>query len=165
MTWVVFVCCGLVSNTIDECVYLFRLLNKQCHLQLMVEAVDANKIPKSIASLNNALYMAKTIKWVLGVNVSKCGFCLAHDLIYVGAYYYHDFSFNLNMHFLKKQMAHFWSRVLDINMGIWLLLASAWHFSRKYMMYNAAVMIKKICDLVGIVVNIPIYSPFLLYYL
>ena len=87
--------------------YLFGLLDKQCHLQLMVEAVDANRIPKSIVSLNGALYMAKTIKWVLVDNVSKCGFCLAHNFIYVGAYYYYDFSFNLNTNFLKKRTAHF----------------------------------------------------------
>jgi len=49
-----------LGKTIDECVYLFGLLDKHCHLQLMVEAAAANGIPKSIISTEDAEYTAKT---------------------------------------------------------------------------------------------------------
>jgi hypothetical protein len=50
----------IVGNTIDECVYLFALLDRHCHLQLLAEAAAANGIPKSIISPKDAEYTVKT---------------------------------------------------------------------------------------------------------
>ncbi|KAJ7280291.1 arad-like aldolase/epimerase [Mycena rebaudengoi] len=49
-----------LGNTIDECVYLFALLDRHCHLQLLAEAAAANGIPKSIISPKDAEYTVKT---------------------------------------------------------------------------------------------------------
>jgi ribulose-5-phosphate 4-epimerase/fuculose-1-phosphate aldolase len=46
----------LVGRTIDECIYLFCLLEKQCQLQLLVEAAAANGIPKRIIAPEDAAY-------------------------------------------------------------------------------------------------------------
>ena len=61
-----------VGKTIDECVYLFGLLDKHCHLQLMVEAAAANGIPKSIISTEDAEYTAKTTGYWETMYLSVC---------------------------------------------------------------------------------------------
>ncbi len=52
-----------VGRTVDEAVYLFAALDRQCHVQLMAEAAAANGIPKTIISPEDAEFTAKTIQW------------------------------------------------------------------------------------------------------
>ncbi|KAK7472389.1 hypothetical protein VKT23_000504 [Stygiomarasmius scandens] len=49
-----------LGNTVDEAIYLFGLLEKQCQLQLLAEAAAANGIPKKIISDEDAAYNAET---------------------------------------------------------------------------------------------------------
>uniref|UniRef100_A0A0W0F892 Putative arad-like aldolase/epimerase n=1 Tax=Moniliophthora roreri TaxID=221103 RepID=A0A0W0F892_MONRR len=51
-----------LGNTIDECIYLFALLEKTCQMQLMVEAAAANGIPKVCIDDDDAKYNAATQK-------------------------------------------------------------------------------------------------------
>ncbi|KAK7032430.1 hypothetical protein VNI00_013178 [Paramarasmius palmivorus] len=51
-----------VGNTIDECIYLFALLDKHCKLQLMAEAAAANGIPKLLIDDDDAEYNSRTQK-------------------------------------------------------------------------------------------------------
>ncbi|KAG7085608.1 hypothetical protein E1B28_003158 [Marasmius oreades] len=51
-----------LGNTIDECVYLFALLDKHCKLQLMVEAAAANGIPIIPIDKEDAEYNARSVK-------------------------------------------------------------------------------------------------------
>jgi ribulose-5-phosphate 4-epimerase/fuculose-1-phosphate aldolase len=46
----------LVGRTVDECIYLFCVLEKICHQQLLVEAAAANGMPKSIIAPEDAAY-------------------------------------------------------------------------------------------------------------
>jgi hypothetical protein len=95
-----------VGNTIDECVYLFGLLDKQCHLQLMVEAAEANGITKSIISPEDAEYTAKTNGYweTMYLNVrSDQSISLGFKLITA---IYHSSNLNMNF-FSKRQTAHF----------------------------------------------------------
>ncbi|KAF5355480.1 hypothetical protein D9758_006334 [Tetrapyrgos nigripes] len=48
-----------LGNTVDEAAYLFSLLEKQCHLQLLAEAAAANGIPKRIISDEDAAFNAE----------------------------------------------------------------------------------------------------------
>jgi ribulose-5-phosphate 4-epimerase/fuculose-1-phosphate aldolase len=50
---------SVVGNTVDEAVYLFSLLEKQCQLQLLAEAAAANGIPKRIIGDEDAAYNAE----------------------------------------------------------------------------------------------------------
>ncbi|KAF9022736.1 arad-like aldolase/epimerase [Hymenopellis radicata] len=52
-----------LGRTVDEAVYLFAALERQCHVQLMAEAAAANGIPKTIISPEDAEFTAKTIQW------------------------------------------------------------------------------------------------------
>ncbi|KIY45793.1 arad-like aldolase/epimerase [Fistulina hepatica ATCC 64428] len=65
-----------VGNTVDEMVYLFSALDRQCKAQLMVEAAAANGIQKTIINKEDAEFTAKTIQWWENtyVNVSASSF-------------------------------------------------------------------------------------------
>jgi len=52
-----------VGKTVDEAVYLFAALDRQCQVQLLTEAAAANGIPKTIISKEDADYTAQTIQW------------------------------------------------------------------------------------------------------
>jgi len=45
-----------VGKTVDECIYLFCLLEKICQQQLLVEAAAANGLKKSIIAPEDAAY-------------------------------------------------------------------------------------------------------------
>ena len=48
-----------VGQTVDEAAYLFRLMEKSCEAQLLVEAAAANGIPKQIIRDEEAAYNFK----------------------------------------------------------------------------------------------------------
>ncbi|KAK7463628.1 hypothetical protein VKT23_006970 [Stygiomarasmius scandens] len=52
-----------LGKTVDEAVYLFAALDRQCQVQLLTEAAAANGIPKTIISKEDADYTAQTIQW------------------------------------------------------------------------------------------------------
>ena len=52
-----------VGNTVDEAVYLFAALDRQCKVQLMAEAAAANGLKKTIISNEDAEFTAKTTQW------------------------------------------------------------------------------------------------------
>ncbi|KAK0203781.1 arad-like aldolase/epimerase [Desarmillaria ectypa] len=52
-----------LGNTVDEAVYLFAALDRQCKVQLMAEAAAANGLKKTIISKEDAEFTAKTIQW------------------------------------------------------------------------------------------------------
>lgn len=58
----------------DECIYLFCVLEKICHQQLLVEAAAANGIPKSIIAPEDAAYTRESNGYWETVynNVSSC---------------------------------------------------------------------------------------------
>jgi hypothetical protein len=45
-----------VGRTVDECVYLFCLLEKTCQQQLLAEAAEANGLTKRIIAPQDAAY-------------------------------------------------------------------------------------------------------------
>ncbi|KAK0435194.1 arad-like aldolase/epimerase [Armillaria borealis] len=52
-----------LGNTVDEAVYLFAALDRQCKVQLMTEAAAANGLKKTIISNEDAEFTAKTTQW------------------------------------------------------------------------------------------------------
>ncbi|KAG7448614.1 arad-like aldolase/epimerase [Guyanagaster necrorhizus] len=52
-----------LGNTVDEAVYLFAALDRQCKVQLMAEAAAANGLKKTIISKEDAEFTARTIQW------------------------------------------------------------------------------------------------------
>jgi hypothetical protein len=46
----------VVGRTVDECVYLFCLLEKTCQQQLLAEAAEANGLTKRIIAPQDAAY-------------------------------------------------------------------------------------------------------------
>ncbi|KAF9267149.1 hypothetical protein L218DRAFT_941732 [Marasmius fiardii PR-910] len=50
------------GNTIDECIFLFALLDRHCKLQLMAEAAAANGISKITIDKEDAEYNAKSLQ-------------------------------------------------------------------------------------------------------
>ncbi|KAF5374972.1 hypothetical protein D9758_000234 [Tetrapyrgos nigripes] len=59
-----------LGNTVDEAVYLFAALDRQCKVQLLAEAAAANGIPKTIISKEDAEFTARTIQWWENVYVN-----------------------------------------------------------------------------------------------
>ena len=51
-----------LGHTVDQCVYLFSALDKQCKVQLMIEAAAANGIPKTVIDDEDAQFTANTIQ-------------------------------------------------------------------------------------------------------
>ena len=51
-----------LGNTVDEAAYLFSALDKQCKVQLMIEAAAANGLRKSIIDDEDARFTANTIQ-------------------------------------------------------------------------------------------------------
>lgn len=63
-------CCILQNHglltlgaTVDEAAYLFSALDKQCKVQLMIEAAAANGIPKTVIDDEDAKFTAATIQY------------------------------------------------------------------------------------------------------
>lgn len=62
--------CGILQNhglitlgsTVDEVAYLFSALEKQCHIQLMQEAAEANGLKKRVIDDEDAKFTANTIQ-------------------------------------------------------------------------------------------------------
>ncbi|GFZ51942.1 Meiotically up-regulated gene 14 protein [Saitozyma sp. JCM 24511] len=52
-----------LGHTVDECAYLFSALDKQCKVQLMIEAAAAGGIKKSIIDDEDAKFTAATIQY------------------------------------------------------------------------------------------------------
>jgi hypothetical protein len=69
-----------VGRTVDECIYLFCLLEKQCKLQLLVEAAAANGMPKRVISPEDAAYTQESNGYweTMYNNVSKVIKYLSH---------------------------------------------------------------------------------------
>jgi ribulose-5-phosphate 4-epimerase/fuculose-1-phosphate aldolase len=73
--------CGILQNhglltlgdTPDEVAYLFSALDKQCHIQLMLEAAEANGIKKNIIDDDDAKFTAATIQTPMAVFFSFQG--------------------------------------------------------------------------------------------
>ena len=51
-----------LGDTVDECAYLFSALEKQCQIQLLMEAAAANGVQKSIISERDASFTAAAIQ-------------------------------------------------------------------------------------------------------
>lgn len=51
-----------LGDSVDECAYLFSALDKQCHIQLMQEAAEANGIKKVVIDDEDAKFTAATIQ-------------------------------------------------------------------------------------------------------
>lgn len=51
-----------LGDTVDEAAYLFSALDKQCKVQLMIEAAAANGIQKTIIDDEDARFTANTIQ-------------------------------------------------------------------------------------------------------
>ena len=60
-----------VGQTVDEAAYLFRLMEKSCEAQLLVEAAAANGLQKQIIRDEEAAYNFK----MASEAVSICDFC------------------------------------------------------------------------------------------
>jgi ribulose-5-phosphate 4-epimerase/fuculose-1-phosphate aldolase len=52
-----------LGNTVDEAAYLFSALDRQCKVQLLVEAASANGLPRTIIDKEDAEFTANTIQW------------------------------------------------------------------------------------------------------
>ncbi|KAH8814710.1 arad-like aldolase/epimerase [Flagelloscypha sp. PMI_526] len=52
-----------LGKTVDEAAYLFSALERQCKVQLLVEAASANGLSKTIISPDDAEFTAKTIQY------------------------------------------------------------------------------------------------------
>lgn len=51
-----------VGDTVDEVVYSFAALDKQCQIQLMQEAAEANGIKKTVIDDDDARFTAATVQ-------------------------------------------------------------------------------------------------------
>jgi len=51
-----------LGGTVDEAAYLFSALDKQCKVQLMIEAAAANGIKKTVIDDEDAQFTANTIQ-------------------------------------------------------------------------------------------------------
>ena len=52
-----------VGTTVDEAVYNFSSLERQCHVQLLAEAAAANGLKKTVISEEDAQFTANTLQW------------------------------------------------------------------------------------------------------
>ncbi|WVQ67979.1 uncharacterized protein L199_006184 [Kwoniella botswanensis] len=52
-----------LGNTVDECAYLFSALDKQCKVQLMLEAAEGSGIKKTLIDPEDAVFTANTIQY------------------------------------------------------------------------------------------------------
>ncbi|KAE9390640.1 arad-like aldolase/epimerase [Gymnopus androsaceus JB14] len=59
-----------LGTTVDEAVYFFGALERLCKVQLLAEAAEANGIPKTLISNEDAKFTAKTIQWWENVYVN-----------------------------------------------------------------------------------------------
>ena len=59
-----------VGTTVDEAIYFFSALERLCKVQLLAEAAEANGIPKTLISNEDAEFTAKTIQWWENVYVN-----------------------------------------------------------------------------------------------
>ena len=51
-----------LGHTVDEAAYLFSALDKQCKVQLMIEAAAANGLKKTLIDDEDAQFTANTIQ-------------------------------------------------------------------------------------------------------